>query len=98
VCGLAWPIIPTSIRSIPRMDVVSVRENEEEVQAELSIVKSKQRPVVTRACKLITRGGCERHRLRYAFEYAKRNAPQEGYRFTKDNIMERSTDACFTRS
>jgi len=77
----------------PGMDVVIVRENEEDVYGG---IEHRQSNDVTQCLKLITRGGCERI-VRYAFEYAKRNARKKVTCFTKDNIM-KSPTACSIRS
>ncbi|MBI4876842.1 MAG: NADP-dependent isocitrate dehydrogenase [Acidobacteria bacterium] len=67
----------------PGMDVVIVRENEEDLYAGIEY-----RPTanVTQSIKLISRPGCERI-VRYAFEYARRNSRKKVTCFTKDNIM-----------
>lgn len=74
----------------PGMDVVIVRENEEDVYGG---IEHRQSNDVTQCLKLITRSGCERI-VRYAFEYAKRNARKKVTCFTKDNIM-KITDGLF---
>src|SRR6266849_1862776 len=74
----------------PNMDVVIVRENEEDLYAG---IEHRQSNDVTQCLKLITRGGCERI-VRYAFEYARRNARKKVTCFTKDNIM-KLTDGLF---
>ena len=74
----------------PGMDVVIVRENEEDVYGG---IEHRQSNDVTQCLKLITRGGCERI-VRYAFEYARRNARKKVTCFTKDNIM-KITDGLF---
>src|SRR3954470_17802835 len=53
----------------PGMDVVIVRENEEDVYGG---IEHRQSNDITQCLKLISRGGCERI-VRYAFEYARRN-------------------------
>ena len=72
------------------MDVVIVRENEEDVYGG---IEHRQSNDVTQCLKLITRGGCERI-VRYAFEYARRNARKKVTCFKKDNIM-KITDGLF---
>ncbi len=72
------------------MNVVIVRENEEDVYGG---IEHRQSNDVTQCLKLITRGGCERI-VRYAFEYARRNARKKVTCFTKDNIM-KITDGLF---
>jgi isocitrate dehydrogenase len=67
----------------PAMDVVIVRENEEDLYAGIEYQLS---PDVTQSLKLITRRGSERI-VRYAFEYARANGRKKVTCFTKDNIM-----------
>jgi isocitrate dehydrogenase len=74
----------------PSMDVVIVRENEEDVYGGIEHRLSAD---VTQCLKLITRGGCERI-VRYAFDYARRNNRKKVTCFTKDNIM-KITDGLF---
>ena len=74
----------------PVMDVVIVRENEEDVYGG---IEHRLTSDVTQCLKLITRGGCERI-VRYAFEYARRNNRKKVTCFTKDNIM-KITDGLF---
>ena len=74
----------------PGMDVVIVRENEEDVYGG---IEHKQSNDITQCLKLISRGGCERI-VRYAFEYARRNNRKKVTCFTKDNIM-KITDGLF---
>jgi isocitrate dehydrogenase len=72
------------------MDVVIVRENEEDLYAG---IEHRQTADVYQCLKLITRPGTERL-VRYAFEYAKRYGRQKVTCFTKDNIM-KLTDGLF---
>jgi isocitrate dehydrogenase len=74
----------------PKMDVVIVRENEEDVYGG---IEHRQSNDITQCLKLISRGGCERI-VRYAFEYARRNSRKKVTCFTKDNIM-KITDGLF---
>jgi isocitrate dehydrogenase len=74
----------------PGMDVVIVRENEEDLYAG---IEYRQTGEVMECLKLITRPGCERI-VRYAFEYARRNSRRKVTCFTKDNIM-KLTDGLF---
>ncbi len=67
----------------PGMDVVVVRENEEDVYAG---IEHRQTDEVYQCLKLVSRSGCERI-VRYAFEYARANARRKVTCFTKDNIM-----------
>jgi len=70
----------------PNMDVVIVRENEEDLYAGIEYRLS---PQVTQTIKLITRPGSEKI-VRYAFEYARRHNRKKVTCFTKDNIMKMS--------
>jgi isocitrate dehydrogenase len=76
----------------PGMDVVIVRENEEDLYAG---IEHRQTDEVYQCLKLITRPGTERI-VRYAFEYAKANGRNKVTCFTKDNIM-KMTDGLFHR-
>ena len=74
----------------PVMDMVIVRENEEDLYAG---IEHRQTREVYQCLKLITRPGCEKI-VRYAFEYARLNNRQKVTCFTKDNIM-KMTDGLF---
>jgi isocitrate dehydrogenase len=74
----------------PGMDVVIVRENEEDVYGGIEYRQTGQ---VTQCLKLISRPGTEKI-VRYAFEYARRNNRKKVTCFTKDNIM-KITDGLF---
>ncbi|HEX7175043.1 MAG TPA: NADP-dependent isocitrate dehydrogenase [Pyrinomonadaceae bacterium] len=74
----------------PVMDVVIVRENEEDVYGGIEYRQTRQ---VTQCLKLISRPGTEKI-ARYAFEYARRNNRKKVTCFTKDNIM-KITDGLF---
>ena len=74
----------------PGMDVVIVRENEEDLYAG---IEHRQTDQVYQCLKLITRPGSEKI-VRYAFEYARRNGRKKVTCFTKDNIM-KMTDGLF---
>ncbi len=74
----------------PKMDVVIVRENEEDLYAG---IEHRQTDQVYQCLKLITRPGCEKI-VRYAFEYARRNNRKKLTCLTKDNIM-KLTDGLF---
>ena len=74
----------------PKMDVVIVRENEEDLYAG---IEHRQTEDVYQCLKLITRPGSEKI-VRYAFEYAKCNGRRKVTCFTKDNIM-KLTDGLF---
>ncbi|MBL8163827.1 MAG: NADP-dependent isocitrate dehydrogenase [Anaerolineae bacterium] len=74
----------------PVMDIVIIRENEEDLYAG---IEHRQTDEVYQCLKLITRPGCEKI-VRYAFEYARRNNRKKVTAFTKDNIM-KMTDGLF---
>src|ERR671926_218808 len=74
----------------PVMDVVIVRENEEDLYAG---IEHRQTDQVVQCLKLISRPGSEKI-VRYAFEYARRNNRKKVTCFTKDNIM-KMTDGLF---
>ncbi len=74
----------------PKMDVVIVRENEEDLYAG---IEYQQTPQVVQCLKLISRPGSEKI-VRYAFEYARQNSRKKVTCFTKDNIM-KQTDGLF---
>lgn len=74
----------------PAMDVVIIRENEEDVYAG---IEHRQTEDVVQCLKLISRPASERI-IRYAFEYAKRYGRKKVTAFTKDNIM-KLTDGLF---
>lgn len=74
----------------PEMDVVVIRENEEDTYAG---IEHQQTDEVAQCLKLITRPGCERI-CRYAFEYAVANNRKKITCLTKDNIM-KLTDGLF---
>lgn len=76
----------------PVMDVVVVRENEEDTYGG---IEHRQTNQVTQCLKLITRPGCEKI-CRYAFEYARANRRKKITCITKDNIM-KLTDGLFHR-
>ncbi len=74
----------------PGMDVVIVRENEEDLYAG---IEHRQTDEVYQCLKLISRPGSEKI-VRYAFEYARQNNRKKVTCFTKDNIM-KFTDGLF---
>lgn len=76
----------------PVMDVVIVRENEEDTYAG---IEHRQTDMVEQCLKLISRPGCEKI-VRYAFEYAVANNRKKVTAFMKDNIM-KQTDGLFHR-
>ena len=74
----------------PKMDLVIVRENEEDLYAG---IEHRQSDEVFQCLKLITRPGCEKI-IRYAFEYARSHGRKKVTCMTKDNIM-KMTDGLF---
>ncbi|MFZ7123369.1 MAG: NADP-dependent isocitrate dehydrogenase [Bacteroidota bacterium] len=74
----------------PVMDIVIVRENEEDLYAG---IEHQQTDEVVQCLKLISRPGCEKI-VRYAFEYARQHNRKKVTCFTKDNIM-KQTDGLF---
>ena len=74
----------------PGMDVVVVRENEEDLYAG---IEHRQTDQVVQCLKLISRPGSEKI-VRYAFEYARANGRKKVTCFTKDNIL-KLTDGLF---
>lgn len=74
----------------PQMDLVIVRENEEDLYAG---IEHQQTDEVVQCLKLISRPGCEKI-IRYAFEYARQYGRKKVTCFTKDNIM-KQTDGLF---
>lgn len=74
----------------PKMDVVIVRENEEDLYAG---IEHRQTDETYQCLKLVTRTGCEKI-IRYAFEYAVANNRKKVSCFSKDNIM-KMTDGIF---
>jgi len=76
----------------PSMDLVIVRENEEDLYTGIEFQPTAE---VTKSIKLITRPGTERI-VRYAFEYARAHGRRSVACMTKDNIM-KHTDGMFHR-
>lgn len=74
----------------PQMDIVIIRENEEDLYAG---IEHQQTDEVVQCLKLISRPGCEKI-VRYAFEYARQYGRKKVTCFTKDNIM-KQTDGLF---
>ncbi len=74
----------------PGMDVVVIRENEEDLYAG---IEHRQTDEVYQCLKVVSRPGCERI-VRYAFEYAQANGRKKVTCMTKDNIM-KLTDGLF---
>ncbi|HRF38630.1 MAG TPA: isocitrate/isopropylmalate family dehydrogenase, partial [Saprospiraceae bacterium] len=86
-CKSLHPFVATKH---PNMDVVIVRENEEDLYAG---IEHQQTDEVVQCLKLISRPGCEKI-IRYAFEYARQQGRKKVTCFTKDNIM-KQTDGLF---
>jgi len=89
-CPTYHPFIATAH---PGMDVVIIRENEEDTYGG---IEHRQTPEVTQCLKLITRPGSEKV-VRYAFEYARQHGRQKVTCFVKDNIM-KVTDGLFRQA
>lgn len=88
-CASFHPYVKTKH---PVMDVVIIRENEEDLYAG---IEHQQTDEVVQCLKLISRPGCEKI-VRYAFEYARYHNRKKVTCFTKDNIM-KQTDGLFHR-
>jgi len=88
-CSSLHPFVKTKH---PEMDVVIIRENEEDLYAG---IEHQQTQEVVQCLKLITRPGCERI-IRYAFEYATVYKRKKVSCFVKDNIM-KHTDGLFNK-
>lgn len=86
-CTSLHPFVQTKH---PTMDLVIVRENEEDLYAG---IEHQQTDEVIQCLKLISRPGCEKI-VRYAFEYAKQYGRKKVTCFSKDNIM-KQTDGLF---
>lgn len=81
------PYVPTNY---PDMDVIIVRENEEDLYAG---IEHRQTDDVFQCLKLVSRSGCERI-VRYAFELARAQHRKKVTCVTKNNIM-KLTDGVF---
>src|SRR5207253_2076989 len=86
-CVSYHPFVETKY---PGMDVVIVRENEEDLYAG---IEHRQTDQVVQCLKLISRPGSEKI-VRYAFEYARLHNRKKVTCFMKDNIM-KMTDGLF---
>ena len=86
-CRSLHPFVQTKH---PKMDIVIIRENEEDLYA---AIEHQQTDEVVQCLKLITRPGCEKV-VRYAFEYARQYKRKKVTCFSKDNIM-KQTDGLF---
>jgi isocitrate dehydrogenase len=89
-CISYYPFIQTKH---PKMDVVIIRENEEDLYAG---IEHQQTDEVVQCLKLISKPGTEKI-IRYAFEYAKVYGRKKVSCFTKDNIM-KMTDGLFHKT
>lgn len=83
---------PYIVTKHPVMDMVIVRENEEDLYAG---IEHQQTDDVVQCLKLVSEPGCEKI-VRYAFEYARANNRKRVTCFSKDNIM-KQTDGLFHR-
>jgi isocitrate dehydrogenase len=88
-CAAYAPFVATKH---PNMNLVIVRENEEDLYAG---IEHRQTDEVVQCLKIISRPGCEKI-VRYAFEYARAHGRKKVTCFTKDNIM-KLTDGLFHR-
>ncbi len=88
-CVSHAPFVPSLFTGL---DVVVVRENEEDTYAG---IEHRQTNEVYQCLKLITRPGCERI-ARYAFAYARRHGRRKITCMVKDNIM-KLTDGLFRK-
>ena len=86
-CAAYAPFVATKH---PNMNLVIVRENEEDLYAG---IEHRQTNEVVQCLKIISRPGCEKI-VRYAFEYARAHGRKKVTCFTKDNIM-KLTDGLF---
>lgn len=86
-CVAYYPFVSTKH---PNMDLVIVRENEEDLYMG---IEYRQTPEAFQALKIITRPGSEKI-VRYAFEYAKAQGRKKVTCFSKDNIL-KITDGLF---
>jgi len=88
-CLSSYPFIKTKH---PVLDIVIIRENEEDLYAGIEYRQTRQ---TTQGLKLISKPGSEKI-IRYAFEYARNNGRRKVTCFMKDNIM-KITDGLFHR-
>lgn len=86
-CISYYPYVETKQ---PRMNLVIVRENEEDLYAG---IEYRQTHDAFQSVKIITESGATRIH-KYAFEYAKQNDRKKITCMSKDNIM-KMTDGCF---
>jgi len=88
-CQAFSPYVKTHF---PKMDLVVIRENEEDLYAG---IEHQQTAEVIQCLKIVSRPGCEKV-IRYAFEYARAYGRKRVTCMTKDNIM-KFTDGLFHR-
>jgi len=86
-CSSYAPFVKTKH---PKMDLIIVRENEEDVYTG---IEYRQTPDLCECLKIISRPGTEKI-IRFAFEYARSQGRKKVSCFTKDNIM-KLTDGLF---
>jgi len=89
-CVAYAPYVKTNF---PNMDIVIVRENEEDLYAG---IEYRQTQNVVQSLKLISRPGSEKI-ARYAFEYARANGRKKVTCMAKDNIM-KMADGLFRKT
>ena len=89
---LAFPTHRLYPANFPDIDLVMVRENEEDTYAGIEYRSTNE---VYQCLKLISRPGCERI-IQYAFEYARKFNRKKVTCMSKDNIM-KMTDGLFHR-
>lgn len=89
-CVCYHPFVKTNH---PDMDMVIVRENEEDLYAGIEYRQSQD---AVQCLKIITRSASERI-IRYAFEYAVKNGRRKVTCMSKDNIM-KMTDGLFHKT
>lgn len=82
-CVAYYPYVETKH---PGMDVVIIRENEEDLYTG---IEYRHTPEYYQALKIITQPGCEKI-IRFAFEYAITHGRKKVTCFTKDNILKLS--------
>ncbi|GAA4456396.1 NADP-dependent isocitrate dehydrogenase [Nibrella saemangeumensis] len=88
-CQAYYPFVATKH---PQMDLVIIRENEEDLYAGIEYRQTEQ---VYHCLKIVSRPGCEKI-IRYAFEYAHAYGRKKVTCLSKDNIM-KMTDGLFHR-
>jgi isocitrate dehydrogenase len=88
-CRALSPFVETKH---PALDLVIVRENEEDLYAG---IEHRQTEEVVQCLKVMSRPGTERI-IRHAFEHARQTGRRKVSCFTKDNIM-KLTDGMFSR-